>query len=185
MSVSRRSSRPIAALAGIAAALALASCGEDSKRPESAGMGPDPVLPAPNTSFFPRVNIAPAVGWPEGGKPKAASGLQVAAFAAGLDHPRWLYVLPNGDVLVAETNGPERKEDNAGIKGWFVKLGLMHAGAGVKSPNRITLLRDTDGDGTAETRSVFLDDLHSPFGMALVGNDLYVADTDALAALSL
>ncbi len=174
------SARRLVGVALITAALALSACGEDSALPESATMGPDPVLPAPDPSFFPRVNIAPAVGWPEGGKPKAVAGLSVAPFATGLDHPRWLYVLPGGDVLVAETNGPERKDDNAGIKGWFVKLGLMHAGAGVKSPNRITLLRDTNGDGTAETRFVFLDDLHSPFGMALVGNDLYVADTDAL-----
>ncbi len=178
--MSIRTSRLLAALTVVAAALALSACGEESKLPETAGMGPDPKLPAPDTSDFPRVNIAPAVGWPEGAKPKAASGLQVAAFAQGLDHPRWLYVLPNGDVLVAETNGPKREDDNGGIKGWFVKLGLMRAGAGVKSPNRITLLRDADGDGVAETRSVFLDDLHSPFGMELVGNDLYVADTDAL-----
>jgi len=170
----------LAGVVVLAAACALAGCRGKSTLPESAGMGPDPVLPAPDISFFPTVNLAPAVGWPKGGKPKAASGLQVTPFAAGLDHPRWLYVLPNGDVLVAETNGPERKKNNTGLIGWLVKLGMIRAGAGVKSPNRITLLRDADGDGVAETRSVFLDNLNSPFGMALVGNDLYVADTDAL-----
>jgi glucose/arabinose dehydrogenase len=180
MSVPSRPYRLFALLAVLTGLLALTACGEASKLPENAGAGPDPVLPAPDISFFPRVNIAEAVGWPEGGKPKAARGLSVAAFAKGLDHPRWLYVLPGGDVLVAETNGPERKQDDSGLKGWFVKLGLMHAGAGVKSPNRITLLRDSNGDGTADTRSVLIDDLNSPFGMALIGSDLYVADTDAI-----
>lgn len=172
--------RAIAVMTSIAGVLALAGCSEESKLPESATTGPNPVLQEPNTSFFPRVNIAEAVGWPEGAKPTAASGFQVAAFARDLDHPRWLYVLPNGDVLVAESNAPPSEDDNVGIKGWFVKLGLMRAGAGVKSPNRIMLLRDADRDGVAETRSVFLDNLNSPFGMELVGSDLYVADTDAL-----
>jgi glucose/arabinose dehydrogenase len=172
--------RSIAVLTLIAGALALAGCSEESKLPESATTGSNPVLQEPDTSYFPRVNIAKAVGWPEDGKPTAASNLKVAAFAEGLDHPRWLYVLPNGDVLVAETNGPEREDDNAGFKGWFVKLGLAQAGAAVKSANRITLLRDADRDGVAETRFVFLENLNSPFGMELVGNDLYVADTDAL-----
>ena len=101
----------------------------------------------------------------------AAEGTAVAAFAQGLDHPRWLYVLPNGDVLVAETNAPPRPEDGKGIKGWFFKLFQKKAGGAVPSANRITLLRDADGDGVAETRSVFLSGLNSPFGMALVGND--------------
>ncbi len=170
-----------AGLALMACALVLTACKDDEPAlPEQAGTGPNPTLPAPSHKSFPTVNTAKAVGWPDGGKPVAASALSVAAFAKNLDHPRWLYVLPNGDVLVAETNGPERKEDTGGIKGWFVKLFQKKAGAGVKSPNRITLLRDTDGDGIAETRNVFLDNLSSPFGMALVGDDLYVADTDAL-----
>jgi glucose/arabinose dehydrogenase len=126
------------------------------------------------------VNIAPAIGWPEGGKPTAAAGTQVAAFAEGLDHPRWLYVLPNGDVLVAETNAPPKPDDSSGIRGWVMKKVMGKAGAGVPSPNRITLLRDADHDGVAETRTVFLQNLNSPFGMTLVGNDLYVADTDRL-----
>ena len=108
----------------------------------------------------------------------------MASFAPALDppldHPRWLFVLPNGDVLVAETNAPPQPEDGRGLKGWLRGLFMSRAGAGVPSANRITLLRDSDGDGVAESRSVFLDGLHSPFGMALVGSDLYVADTDAL-----
>ncbi|PTT06114.1 sorbosone dehydrogenase family protein, partial [Pseudomonas sp. HMWF006] len=134
----------------------------------------------PNKTLIPTVNIAPAVGWPTGGKPTAAAGTQVAAFAEGLDHPRWLYVLPNGDVLVAETNAPPKPDDSSGIRGWVMKKVMGKAGAGVPSPNRITLLRDADHDGVAETRTVFLQNLNSPFGMTLVGNDLYVADTDRL-----
>jgi glucose/arabinose dehydrogenase len=137
-------------------------------------------LPEPNKTLIPTVNIAPAIGWPDGTKPTAAAGTQVAAFAEGLDHPRWLYVLPNGDVLVAETNAPPKPEDGKGIKGWVMKKVMGRAGAGVPSPNRITLLRDKDHDGVAETRTVFLENLNSPFGMTLVGNDLYVADTDRL-----
>lgn len=113
-------------------------------------------------------------------KPTAAAGTQVTAFAEGLDHPRWLYVLPNGDVLVAETNAPPKPDDAKGIRGWVMEKVMGRAGAGVPSPNRITLLRDADHDGVAETRTVFLENLNSPFGMTLVGNDLYVADSDKL-----
>jgi glucose/arabinose dehydrogenase len=130
--------------------------------------------------LLPTVNIARATGWPAGATPSAAAGLAVNAFATGLDHPRWLFVLPNGDVLVAETNAPPRPEGRSGIKAWIMKLMKKRAGAGTPSANRITLLRDADGDGIAETRSVFLQGLNSPFGMALVGPDLYVANTDAL-----
>jgi glucose/arabinose dehydrogenase len=126
------------------------------------------------------VHIAPARGWPNGDKPTAVPGTNVDAFATALEHPRWLYVLPNGDVLVAETNAPPRPEQGKGIKGWFMKGMKKRAGAAVPSANRITLLRDTDGDGVAETRSVFLEGLNSPFGMALVGNEFYVANTDAV-----
>jgi glucose/arabinose dehydrogenase len=146
----------------------------------SDGTGPSPKLPEPNKTLIPTVNIAPAIGWPEGVKPTAVAGTQVAAFAEGLDHPRWLYVLPNGDVLVAETNAPPKPDDGKGIRGWVMKKVMGRAGAGVPSPNRITLLRDKDHDGIAETRTVFLENLNSPFGMTLVGNDLYVADTDRL-----
>jgi len=164
----------------LALACGLAACGETSSLQVSDGTGPSPKLPEPNKTLFPTMNIAPAIGWPDGAKPVAASGTQVAAFADNLDHPRWLYVLPNGDVLVAETNAPPKPDDNKGIKGWITKKVMGRAGAGTPSPNRITLLRDTDHDGIAETRTVFLENLNSPFGMTLVGNDLYVADTDRL-----
>jgi glucose/arabinose dehydrogenase len=149
--------------------------------PEEA-VGPDPVLPPPRTwtSFIPTVRIALARGWPSGVTPIAAPGTRVGAFAMGLEHPRWVYVLPNGDVLVAETNGPKRPEDVKSIRGRVMSVVQHKAGAGVPSANRITLLRDADGDGVAETRSVFLEGLNSPFGMALVGKDLYVANTDAV-----
>jgi glucose/arabinose dehydrogenase len=160
--------------------LALASCGEVATLPVTAGTGPQPALPVPNPTFIPTVNIAPATGWPAGVTPTPAPGLAVNAFASGLDHPRWLYVLPNGDVLVAETNAPPKPEDGKGIKGWIMGLVMKRAGAATPSANRITLLRDADGDGIAETRSVFLAGLHSPFGMALVGGTLYVANTDGL-----
>jgi glucose/arabinose dehydrogenase len=160
--------------------LCLGACGDASQMPEQSVTGANPNLPEPNQTLIPTVNIAPAKGWPAGGKPTAASGFAVNAFATGLDHPRWLYVLPNGDVLVAESNAPERPDDSKGLKGMVYRMVQKRAGAGVPSANRITLLRDADGDGTAETRTVFLKHLNSPFGMALVGNDLYVANTDAV-----
>lgn len=164
----------------VALAAGLAACGESSTLQVSDGTGPTPKLPEPNKTLIPTVNIAEAVGWPQGAKPTPAQGLQVGAFAEGLDHPRWLYVLPNGDVLVAETNAPPKPDDSKGIRGWVMKKVMGRAGAGVPSPNRITLLRDANHDGIAETRTVFLENLNSPFGMTLVGNDLYVADTDRL-----
>jgi glucose/arabinose dehydrogenase len=127
------------------------------------------------------VKVADAEGWSGEAKPVAAPGLVVTAFARNLDHPRWLYVLPNGDVLVAETNAPaDRPDDGKGLKAWFFRHYQKKAGAGVPSPDRLTLLRDADGDGVAETRSIFLDKLYSPFGMALVGDTLYFANTNAI-----
>ncbi|SFH17378.1 sorbosone dehydrogenase family protein [Pseudomonas sp. NFACC45] len=164
----------------VALAAGLVACGESSTLQVSDGTGPSPKLPEPNKTLIPTVNIAEAVGWPDGAKPTPAQGLQVGAFAEGLDHPRWLYVLPNGDVLVAETNAPPKPDDAKGIRGWVMEKVMGRAGAGVPSPNRITLLRDANHDGIAETRTVFLENLNSPFGMTLVGNDLYVADTDRL-----
>jgi glucose/arabinose dehydrogenase len=171
----------IAAITTVAAAAALTACGGSANLPVSAGMGPTPQLPPPEKSLIPIVSIRKAAGWPTGLRPGSAPGLTVNAFATGLDHPRWLYVLPNGDVLVAETNGPALKEDRpGGLRGWFMKHYFKKAGASVPSANRISLLRDADGNGVAETRTVLLDGLYSPFGMALVGDDLYVANTDAL-----
>ncbi|GAC1037086.1 sorbosone dehydrogenase family protein [Pseudomonas sp. No.117] len=161
------------------AAAALLGCGETARLQQAAGYGPTPTLPEPHETLVPTINVAPAVGWPEGGRPTAAPGTQVQAFASGLDHPRWLYVLPNGDVLVAESNAP-RRDGFPGLKNWIAGLFMKKAGAAVPSADRITLLRDADGDGIAETRSVFAEHLHSPFGMVLVGNDFYVATADAL-----
>jgi len=148
--------------------------------PEQASTGPHPILPPPKHTLLPTINIAPAKGWPAGVTPIVADGLAVNAFARGLEHPRWLYVLPNGDVLVAEANAPPKPEDGKGIKGLIMRLVMKRAGAGVPSANRITLLRDANGDGIVETRTLFLQGLNSPFGMTLVGNDLYVANSDAL-----
>src|SRR5687768_9741722 len=159
----------------------LAACaGSPSGQHIDAGSGPNPVLPQPESKPIPTVKVAPAKGWSGEQKPSAAPGFAVSSYATGLDHPRWLYVLPNGDVLVAETNAPPRPDDNKGIRGWFFKRYQKKAGGGVPSANRITLLRDTDHDGVADTRSVFLANLNAPFGMVLVGNAFYVANTDAI-----
>ncbi len=123
-------------LIGAVAFALLAISGDKAKLPETAAMGPSPTLPQPSHSMLPTVNIAPAKGWPDGGKPKAAGGFEVTALATGLDHPRWLYVLPNGDVLVAETNGPPRPEDGKGVKGFIYHAVQKRAGAGVPSANR-------------------------------------------------
>src|SRR5687768_18014910 len=139
---------------------ALTAC-ESARLPVEAGMGTNPQLPAPTKSLIPTAVIAPAKGWPAGVTPKPADGLAVQAFATGLDHPRWLYVLPNGDVLVAESNAPPRPEHGKGIKGWFFKRFQKKAGGAVPTANRITLLRDADRDGVAETRSVFVSGLNS------------------------
>lgn len=164
----------------LAAMLCLAGCGDTARLPESASHGPQPQLPAPERSLLPTVNIAPATGWQDGAAPQAAAGLSAAVFADGLAHPRWLLVLPNGDVLVAESNAPPRPNDRKGVKGWVMGKVMQRAGAGVPSADRITLLRDADGDGRAELRVPFATDLRSPFGMALVGDQLYVANTDGV-----
>ena len=160
-------------------AMACSACAEQATLSVPQGSGPNPQLPAPNPGLLPTVNIAPAVGWPAGGKPTAAAGTQVSAFAEDLDHPRWLYVLPNGDVLVAESNAPAANSGFS-LKGWIAGKIMARAGAGVPSANRITLLRDSNKDGVVDLRTVFLHNLHSPFGMALVGNDFYVANADSL-----
>jgi glucose/arabinose dehydrogenase len=171
-----------AGMAFIAFTLLLGACGESATLPLAAGVGADPQLPAPVRTLLPTVNIAAAKPWPGGQMPTAAAGTTVRAFADQLDHPRWLYVLPNGDVLVAETNAPDRplRQELLGLKGWVMGLVMKRAGAASPSADRITLLRDADGDGRAELRQVFLDNLNSPFGMALVGEELFIANTGAL-----
>jgi glucose/arabinose dehydrogenase len=163
-----------------AAIVTLTGCGATARLTVADGTGPNPQLPAPSRSMLPTVNVVSATGWSGEERPVVAEGLTVAVFARGLDHPRWLYVLPNGDVLVAETNAPARSSGYKGLKGWFFTRYQKKAGGAVPSANRITLLRDADGDGVAETRSVLVAGLNSPFGMALVGNTLYVANSDAL-----
>jgi len=139
--------RRLVIVAGASAAL---GCGASAHIPLSAGQGPHPTLPRPRTSFIPVVNVVDARGWPNGAKPSGAEGTKVNAFATGLSHPRWLYVLPNGDVLVAETNAPNRPDDGKGLKGWFFKHYQKQAGGAAPSMNRILLLRDADGDGVAK-----------------------------------
>jgi glucose/arabinose dehydrogenase len=162
------------------AASLVAGCGGSARLAVADGMGTEPTLPPPNKSLIPVIDIAPAVGWTDGGAPLAADGLEVTAFARGLDHPRWLYVLPNGDVLVAETAAPERPSARKGVKALIMAKAMKTAGSAVPSADRITLLRDRDRDGQPELRTAFVENLHSPFGMTLVGDDLYVANTDSL-----
>ncbi len=156
------------------------ACGQVARLPVSAGMGPEPTLPPPHTTLFPTIKVAPAIGWPSGTMPVGAPGTSVTAFAAHLDHPRWIYVLPNGDVLVAETNAPPKPDDGKNIRGWIQRMQMKRAGAATPSANRITLLRDADGDGVAEKRVVFVEGLSSPFGMTLVGDELYIANSNSL-----
>jgi glucose/arabinose dehydrogenase len=173
--------RGVALAAAVAVGSLLGACAMESSRlARDADVGAEPQIVAPVHTLLPTVQIAPARGWSQGGQPTAAAGAHVVAFARGLDHPRWLLVLPNGDVLVAETNAPPRPEEGKGLKGRAMQLVMKRAGAGVPSADRITLLRDVDGDGVAETRTPFLEGLHSPFGMVLVGSSLYVANTDAV-----
>lgn len=158
--------------AGVAATANADSAGE---------YGPTPSIDAPQKSLIPTLNIAKAKGWTNGVTPRAARGTAVAAFATGLNHPRWLYVLPNGDVLVAEAEAPPKPDDAKGVSGEVHKLVMKRAGSGAHpSANRITLLRDTRGDGSAVERHIFIQGLNSPIGMALIGDTFYVADSDAV-----
>ena len=167
----------LGAAVGMLASMPALADADNGKQP---GFGPNPQLPEPTTSLVPTINVARAIGWTIGEKPSTPSDLAVTAYASGLDHPRWIYTLPNGDVLVAETNGPQRPQDGTGLKAWFSGLAQTFAGAREPSPNRIILLGGVKADGSAEARHIFLEGLNSPFGMALVGNTLYVANTDAL-----
>ena len=172
------------ALAASGLAFLLGACGDTANLEVSESVGPAPRLPPPTRTLFPTVKVAEAVGWPAGGAPVPAQGLRVEAFATGLDHPRWLLALPSGDVLVAETSAPPKPEgmEPGGIRGAIMRQAMRRAGAAVPSADRITLLRDGDGDGVAEQRFPFLTGLTSPFGMALVGDTLYVANADAVVA---
>jgi glucose/arabinose dehydrogenase len=177
----RRIAIAAALLMAAAGAAVLTTC-ESARVNVAEGYGPNPTLPEPVKGSLPTVNIAKATGWPAGAMPTPAAGLAVSEFAGGLDHPRWMHVLPNGDVLVAESNKPAPAKKKGGIKAWVTKKVMERAGAGVPSANRITLLRDSDGDGRAEVKTPFLSGLSSPFGMTLVGSTLYVANADSLVA---
>lgn len=171
----------VLSLTVVGGVLAYAANAQETK---PSGYGPSPQLPQPQEGWIPTVNIAPASAWKDGETPKTAEGLKVQAFTKGLDHPRWLYVLPNGDVLVAETNKPKDSGARSGIRGWVMGMVMKRAGAGVESPDRITILRDADGDGVAEVKKVFASNLTSPFGMALVGETLYIANADAIVSFA-
>jgi glucose/arabinose dehydrogenase len=167
----------------IFAALALAGCGAE---PSTANIddyiGPRPKLEQPSESSFPTMDVADANGWPAGKMPTSAEGLAINEFAGGLNHPRWMLVLPNGDVLVAESDSPGTDKTGGLLKGMIEKLVMGKAGSGKGSANRISLLRDSDGDGVAEMKRPLLTGLYSPFGMALANGELFVANADGLVA---
>jgi len=166
-------------LAGpLAAVLLLAACGKGTAVFEDGRYGPDPAIPKPDYAAFPPIRIAEVAGWPGGRTPEVAGGLAVSAFATGLIHPRWILPLPNGDLLVAESD--KAGEPVKRPKDLVMMLLMGQAKGGATPPNRISLLRDRDGDGRADSRTTYIDGLEAPFGMALVGSDLYVADTGAL-----
>jgi glucose/arabinose dehydrogenase len=166
------------------AALAVASCASPGSDDPFVGFGPNPALPKPQTSLIPPIGVPEVVGWPAGATPRAPDGFTVTRYAEGLDHVRWLFVLPNGDVLAAQAAAPpsEGNRMNRGIKGWFKKQLMKKVKSAVPSPNRIALLRDADGDGIAETRTTFAQGLKSPFGMTLAGGRLYIANADGVVS---
>ncbi|HEX7947694.1 MAG TPA: sorbosone dehydrogenase family protein [Phenylobacterium sp.] len=166
------------------AALALASCATPGSNDPMVGFGPNPPLKAPQTSLIPLVGVPDVVGWAPGAAPQAPPGFVVTRYAEGLEHPRWLLVLPNGDVLAAESAGPGGVGDktNTGIRAFFQKMLMKKVKSTVPSPNKIILLRDTDGDGVADSKTVFAQGLKSPFGMTLTGGRLYIANTDGVVS---
>lgn len=170
----------VVVLATLGGIVSTAFYGESADLPAEAGYGEQPRLPPPKTRPVPTLGLVKAVGWPPGESPTVPDGFSITAFATGLDHPRWLYSLPNGDVLVAETNAPSESRHCKALLSVVGGRIMDYVGAGVASADRITLLRDTDGDGMADVRHAFLTGLHSPFGMLLHEGDLYVANADAV-----
>jgi glucose/arabinose dehydrogenase len=168
-------------LIGAGLALSLAACGAPKGSSDPlAGFGPNPPLPAPHKGLIPTIGVPKVVGWPAGAAPTAPPGFTVTRFAGGLDHPRWLYVLPNGDVLAAESTSEPSKADSQGIRGFAAKLIMGRAGATTHSPNKIILLRAGNDPSAAATRTVFAKGLTRPFGMALAGGHLYVANDNGV-----
>jgi glucose/arabinose dehydrogenase len=169
-----------AGIACLIATLSLTGCNENALDPKTQ-IGATPDLPAQERYLVPPMHVASVVGWKAGETPSVADGLQIRALTTGLQHPRSLYVLPNGDILVVESKAPGTepiKRPKDFIMKWVESWAT--SGGDTGESNRITLLRDADGDGVPEVKSVFLDHLNSPFGVALVGNDLFVANTDAI-----
>jgi glucose/arabinose dehydrogenase len=166
-------------LAALLGAASVAGCSYGSSDPLT-GFGPNPPLPAPHKSLLPTFSVPKVVGWAPGAAPKAPPGFVVTRFAEGLGHPRWLYVLPTGDLLVAESASEPSAADSKGVRGWISRRLMKAVGAVERSPDRIELLRDAEGDGRAEVRTVFAQGVKQPFGMALVGHDLYVAGSESL-----
>lgn len=169
------------ALLPLAILLALAACATAGSQDPFVGFGPDPKLPPPRTALLPTLAAVKAVGWPDGRKPKAPPGFVVTRYAGDLEHPRWLHVLPNGDVLVAQSSTEPKPPK--GLRDWVAQRVQKRAGALMASPDNIVLLRDADGDGVAEVREVFAAGLQRPTGMALLGDTLYVANDDALVRM--
>jgi glucose/arabinose dehydrogenase len=173
-------------LAGAAlAALSISGC---SMPPGSSdplvGFGPEPKLHPPQRALIPTVGVPEVVHWTAGDAPEAPAGFTVTRYAEGLDHPRWAFVLPNGDVLVSESASEAAPADKMtqGIKGYFQALLMKRVGSARKSPDAIYLLRDADGDGVAETTTLFASGLTRPFGMALIGSTLYVANDNGVVS---
>ncbi|MEX6507369.1 sorbosone dehydrogenase family protein [Jiella sp. M17.18] len=176
--------RRVAALAVAGVAAVVLTGASDGQFDVSSQIGPNPKLPEPHQYLLPPMHLAPVVGWKKGETPSVPAGLKISALATGLQHPRTVYVLPNGDVLIVQSKGPnvepiERPKDL--IMGWVESFVTSSGGSGGSQgkSNRITLVRE-GADGQPAQQSLFLDNLNSPFGVALVGNDLYVADTDAI-----
>jgi glucose/arabinose dehydrogenase len=166
-------------LAALVLCTFLGGCKTSLSKAEVVGPSGEITLPKATSIFIPTVNIAKASAWPDGVKPVAKDGFSVNLFAKDIDHPRWLYMLPNGDILVAQSDTPTTNTLQ-GIKGVISNYFMKLAGAGSKSPNKITLLRDTNKTGVADVKTDFIVDLNSPFGMTLIGNDLYIANTDSI-----
>jgi len=169
----------------LAAVLALAGCTGKGSPDPLAEFGPNPQLPAPQKPLLlPQVDTPKVVGWPAGAAPKAPPGFTITRLAEGLDHPRWLYVLPNGDVLVAESASQPSAADHTmkGLEALAASIVMKRVGAERPSPNKIILLRDANGDGVAEIKQVFAQGLTRPFGMTLVGDTLYVANDNGVVS---
>jgi glucose/arabinose dehydrogenase len=174
-----------AAAVALVAAIALSGCTQKGSSDPLVGFGPSPILPAPQKPFLlPQVATPKAVGWPAGAAPKAPPGFTVTRLADGLDHPRWVYVLPNGDVLAAESASQPSPADHTqkGLEALAARFIMKRVGAEQASPNKIILLRDTDGDGVADVKKVFAEGLTRPYGMTLVGNTLYVANDNGVVS---